>query len=87
MWLACCETGLEAVMIGNAISKNAGESAEIRKVAAMLGAVIFKPYYPPGDFPRLYADNDALQLNFLTEHNGRSYDAVRRYQFRWPGKS
>ena len=53
----------------------------------MLGAVIFKPYYPPGDFPRLYADNDALQLNFLTEHNGRSYDAVRRYQFRWPGKS
>ena len=88
------ETGLEAVMIGNAAAalqgapvttvdvdflfrKTPANLRKLKKVAVKLGAVIFKPYYPPRDFLRLYADDDEVQLNFLTERGGRSYVSVR----------
>jgi len=51
---------------------------KLKKVAVKLGAVVFKPYYPPGDFLRLYAEDDAVQLNFLTERSGQSHDSVRK---------
>jgi len=88
------ETGLEAVMIGNAAAALQGAPvttvdvdflfrktpANLRKlkvVAVKLGAVIFKPYYPPDDFLRLYAEGDAVQPGLCT----------RSTPERWPGSA
>ena len=88
------ETGLEAVMIGNAAAalhgapvttvdidflfrKTPANVRKLKKLAAKLGAVLFKPYYPQGDFLRLYADDEAIQLNFLTEREGITLGSVR----------
>jgi len=97
------ETGLEAVMIGNAAAalqgapvttvdvdflfrKTPANLRKLKKVAVALGAVIFKPYYPRADFLRLYADDEAVQLNFLTGRKGRSYDSVRQVAIRVGGE-
>jgi len=97
------ETGLEAIMIGNAAAalqgapvttvdvdflfrKTPANLRKLKKVAVKLGAVIFKPYYPPGDFLRLYADDAALQVNFVTRRGGRSYENVRKVAIRVGGE-
>ena len=75
------ETGLEAVMIGNAAAalqgapvttidvdflfrKTPANLRKLKAVARAFDAVVFKQYYPPADYFRIYADDQALQMGF-----------------------
>jgi len=89
------ETGLEAVMIGNAAAalhgapvttvdidflfrKTPANVRKLKKLAAKLGAVLFKPYYPISDLYRIMAEDQSLQVDFMaTVHGLRSYNSVK----------
>ncbi|HKW97700.1 MAG TPA: nucleotidyltransferase [Bryobacteraceae bacterium] len=52
---------------------------KLKSVARALGAMILKPYYPASDLFRLSAEDESLQLDFMTTIHGiRSYTLKSR---------
>jgi len=52
--------------------------ARLKRFAAVLGAVVLRPYYPVSDLFRVVRDDDGLQVDFMaTVHGLRSYEGVR----------
>src|SRR3954467_2927952 len=51
---------------------------KLKQVAAALGAVILRPYYPVSALFRLHRERDGLQIDFMGQIDGvRSYEGVR----------
>ena len=59
--------------------KTPGNLRKLKAVAAGLGAVILRPYYPLSDLFRMVRDEDTLQVDFMgTIHGVKSFEGVRR---------
>lgn len=51
---------------------------KLKKIAASLGGVLLRPYYPASDLYRLMRDDDSLQLDFMGSiHGVRSFESLR----------
>jgi predicted nucleotidyltransferase len=51
---------------------------KLKALAAELGAVILKPYYPVSGLFRIVRDSDGLQLDFMSAIDGiRSFEGLR----------
>jgi len=51
---------------------------KLKALAAELGAVILKPYYPVSGLFRIARDSDGLQLDFMSAIDGiRSFEGLR----------
>jgi len=60
------------------IRKTPANIRKLERVADALGAVVFTPRYPVSGLFRLTRDEDALQLDFMTEvHGVRSFNGLR----------
>lgn len=58
--------------------KSPANLKKLRALAAGLGAVILRPYYPVSGLYRLSRDEDGLQLDFMTVMDGvRSFEGLR----------
>jgi hypothetical protein len=54
--------------------KTPGNLARLKRIAADLGAVVLKPFYPVSGLYRVMRDDDGLQLDFMTHiHGVRSF--------------
>lgn len=57
----------------------AGNLKRLKALAAELGAVILKPYYPSSGLYRITRDEDGLQLDFMGAIDGiRSFEGLRK---------
>jgi hypothetical protein len=57
----------------------AGNLKKLRALAAELGAMILKPYYPASGLYRIARDEDGLQLDFMGAIDGiRSFEGLRK---------
>ena len=51
---------------------------KLKALAAALGAVILRPYYPASDLFRMVRDEDGLQIDFMASiHGVRSFASLR----------
>ena len=51
---------------------------KLKALAAALGAVILRPYYPASDLFRVVRDEDGLQIDFMASiHGARSFTSLR----------
>jgi hypothetical protein len=51
---------------------------KLKALAAELGAIVLRPYYPPSGLFRVSRDSDGLQLDFMTVIDGiRSFEGLR----------
>jgi hypothetical protein len=51
---------------------------KLKALAAALGAVVLRPYYPASELYRVVRDDDGLQVDFMTTIHGiRSFAGVR----------
>jgi len=51
---------------------------KLKALAASLGAVVLRPFYPASDLFRIVRDDDGLQLDFMaTIHGVRSFEGLR----------
>jgi hypothetical protein len=58
--------------------KTPGNLARLKRIAADLGAVVLKPFYPVSGLYRVMRDDDGLQLDFMTHiHGVRSFNSLR----------
>ena len=56
---------------------------KLKALAASLGAVVMKPYYPVSDLFRLSRDEDSLQVDFMGAiHGVRSFASLRSRAWR-----
>jgi predicted nucleotidyltransferase len=58
--------------------KTAANLRKLKAVAASLGAVVMRPYYPVSDLFRMVRDDDGLQVDFMAHiHGVRSFESLR----------
>jgi predicted nucleotidyltransferase len=57
--------------------KTPGNLRKLKAVAASLGAMVLRPYYPMSDLFRVVRDEDSLQVDFMaTVHGVRSFESL-----------
>lgn len=53
--------------------------AKLKAIAADLGAMVLRPYYPVSGLVRIMRDDDGLQIDFLSVIHGiRSFEGLRK---------
>jgi len=58
--------------------KTPANMAKLKRLADILSGQILRPYYPPSGLYRLVAEDDGLQVDFMsTIHGVRSYTSLR----------
>jgi predicted nucleotidyltransferase len=60
------------------VRRATANTAKLKRIAAALNAVLFRPEYPVSDLLRLTRDDDNLQVDFMTGVHGiRSFNSPR----------
>jgi predicted nucleotidyltransferase len=60
------------------VRRTTANTAKLKRIAAALDAVLFRPEYPVSNLLRLIRDDDNLQVDFMTGiHGVRSFNSLR----------